>query len=115
MKNSRDKLLGSLVAVAINLLLTSQAFAAKYSSMDVEDNSLKNSFYELLRSGMGSFFIIFCAFGGVVTLFMTRGDNSQKSTPIFGIVMLLAAIGLFSFRVILSAGIAGHEHLDFNR
>jgi uncharacterized membrane protein len=97
------------------LLTATEALAAKYSSMDIENDSLRNSFYELLRSGMGSFFIIFCAFGGVVTIFMTRGANSQKSTPIFGVLMLLTAIGLFSFRVILSAGLVGHEYLDFNR
>ena len=114
--NAIHKKAGYLAGVLLpSLILATDSFAARYSSTGLPDDSLKTNFYDLLRSGMGSFFIIFCAFGGIVTLFLTRGEGSQKSVPIFGVVMLLAAVGLFGLRIVVSAGMVGNEYLDFDR
>jgi hypothetical protein len=51
--------------------------------------------------------------GGMASLYITREKGSQKQTPIMGVVMVLIAIGLFSYRILIRAGMFGHEYLEW--
>lgn len=73
----------------------------------------RNFFFHLITGGYGAFIITFFGLGGLGSLFLTRSGNSSKSTPMLGVVMLLLAGMTFAYRVMIRAGVMGHEYIQW--
>lgn len=73
----------------------------------------KGHLFKMITGGLGSFVIIFMGFGGFATLFMMRQGRAGQSVPLAGIAMLLIAGTLFALRVMIRAGMFGHEYLEW--
>ncbi|MCB0323190.1 MAG: hypothetical protein KDD69_06430 [Bdellovibrionales bacterium] len=73
----------------------------------------KGHLFKMLTGGLGSFVIIFMGFGGFATLFLTRSGRGGRNVPLAGVAMLLIAAFLFAMRVMVRAGIFGHEYIEW--
>lgn len=93
------------------LLLRGTALAQTYGVQ--ETSSTERFLVRLVTGGFGTFVIIFMGLGGIASIFMTREGDSSKGTPILGIVMLCIALLTFAYRVMIGAGMMGHEHIDW--
>jgi hypothetical protein len=102
---------------ALSLLLTAGDVLAQGKEVkgyyDEYATSSTSHIYRILTGGLGSFIIVFMGLGGMASLFITRGKGSQKETPIMGVIMVLIAVGLFSYRILIRAGMLGHEYLEW--
>jgi len=107
----------SLFYLAASLLLfhAHDAYAYEYGGGDDDNPSFKAYFFKLLRSPFGTLVMVFCGLGGFATLYMTREGPAGKQVPIAGIFLLIAAIGLFITRTMITSGLLGQEYLDYGR
>lgn len=90
--------------------LSSSAFA---QSPYGEEPSSETFIFKLITGGFGAFVIIFFGLGGLGSLYLTRSGESSKRTPLLGVIMLLIAGITFGYRVMIRAGIMGHEHIQW--
>ena len=69
--------------------------------------------FELVTGGFGTLVMIVMGFGGFASVYFTRQGQSSKQTPILGVMMLLVAISVFAMRVMIRAGLFGHEYIEW--
>ena len=75
--------------------------------------STKGNFYKLITGGLGSFIMVFSGAGGVAAFFLTRRGARGQNVSLAGICMLLLAAALFAMRVMIRAGMLGHEYIEW--
>lgn len=100
----------SAITCGIFLLCCDVAQAQSYYD---EPASSESFLFKLITSGLGTFVIIFFGLGGLASLYITRSGDSAKRTPILGVVMLLMAGITFAYRVMIRAGMMGHEYIQW--
>lgn len=108
----RPKRYSRVLATACSLLLyTSDAFAQYYQYAD--EPTQQSHFFKLLTGPFGSLVMIFMGLGGGISILLTRGGGRKQGVPLLGVGMLVLAIGLFAVRVGISAGVFGHEYIEW--
>lgn len=78
-----------------------------------QEVSTKGNFFRLITGGLGSFVMFFMGLGGVASLFLTRRGSRGEGVSLYGVAMLLIAIGIFGLRVLIQAGALGHEYIEW--
>ena len=78
------------------------------------DPTIKDLFYQLLRSPFGTLLMVFCGLGGFAMLYMQREGKAGDKIPVAAVALLLTAIGLFILRVMVTSGVLGARYLEWN-
>lgn len=104
-----------LLMLAFALLLAALAPEAYAWRAESETPTGRDYLFQLVRSRFGTLVMVFCGFGGFVTLYMQRVGNKGKQVPMLGIAMLLIAIALFLMRTMVTSGLMGAQYLDYGR
>jgi hypothetical protein len=73
----------------------------------------KGHIYKMVTGGLGSFVMIFMGLGGFATLFLTRRGSRGQNVSLPGVAMLLISASLFGLRVLIQAGVLGHEYIEW--
>lgn len=105
--------LSRLSLLAFFLLVTAAPLCAQAPAYSDGELSMKDHFYIMITGGFGTLLVIFLGLGGAVSLLMTRQGKSGSQAPILGVVMLVAALALFAFRVMIISGALGFEYLEY--
>lgn len=105
--------LSRLSLLAFFLLGTAAPLCAQAQAYSDGEMSMRDHFYSMITGGFGTLLIIFLGLGGAAFLLMTRQGKSANQAPILGVVMLLAALALFVFRVMIISGVLGFEYLEY--
>ena len=79
-----------------------------------DDPTIKDYFYQLLRSPFGTLLMVFCGLGGFAMLYMQREGRAGEKIPLAAIALLVGAVVLFVLRVMITSGVMGAQYLDWN-
>ncbi len=76
--------------------------------------STKGNLFRLVTGGLGSFVMFFMGLGGAAAFFLTRKGHRGEGVSLPGVAMLLIAIGIFGLRIMIQAGMLGHEYIEYH-
>ncbi len=96
-----------LLAVTFALLATPGAAFA------LDGYTLQDNFYRLMTGGFGTLVMIFAGAGGIVTVYMQRSGRAGDRVPMYGIVLMLVAVAIFTLRVMVTAGVVGFRGNEY--
>ena len=102
------------LALAIGIPLVLPKLAQAWNSFGEEGaGGPKDSFYRLMRGPFGTLVMVFCGLGGFATIYMKRAGRSGQGVPMVGVVLLLAAVCMFIYRIFITSGLLGAQYLDY--
>ena len=95
-----------LLALLGMIVVPSTAFAL--DSYTIQDN-----FYRLMTGGFGTLVMIFAGAGGIATVYMQRSGRAGDRVPIYGVVLMIVAVVIFTIRVMVTAGVVGFRGNEY--
>ena len=93
--------------------ITVVALSAPSSAYALDSYTIQDNFYRLMTGGFGTLVMIFAGAGGIATVYMQRSGRAGDRVPIYGIVLMLVAVAIFTLRVMVTAGVVGFRGNEY--